>query len=99
MQEELLQQVELSLLPGIGPVTIRQLISYCGSASGVFGSSEARLSNIPGIGKKTARSISSHRDPAQAGKQLKLADQIQASIHFYTGSSFPRRLKQLEDGP
>lgn len=99
MQEELLQQVELSLLPGIGPVTIRQLISYCGSASGVFGSSESRLDNVPGIGKRTACTISSHKDRTEAMKQLKIAVQIKASIHFYTNKSFPHRLKQLEDGP
>ena len=61
MHEELLRQVELSLLPGIGPVTIRQLISYCGSASRVFDTSEAKLGTIPGIGKKTAQAIKSKR--------------------------------------
>ena len=99
MHEEKLQQVELSLLPGIGPVTIRQLISYCGSASGVFGTSKARLAQIPGIGNKTAQVIGSGRDPAPARHQLTMASQFQASIHFFSNSSYPRRLKQLENGP
>jgi len=99
MHDEKLQQVELSLLPGIGPVTVRQLISYCGSACGVFGTSEARLGSIPGIGKKTAHTISAGRNQALARDQLKMAAAFQASIHFFTDESYPHRLKQLEDGP
>jgi DNA processing protein len=73
MREELLQQVALSLLPGIGPVTIRQLISYCGSVQNVFNSGLQSLSAIPGVGPKTAALIVSDSGRNQAAEQLRLA--------------------------
>ena len=51
MGEEHFNQVALSLVPGLGPVTIRQLISYCGSATAVLNAKPARLKAIPGIGE------------------------------------------------
>ncbi len=52
-----LHQVALTLVPGVGSILIRQLISYCGSADDVFRSPLGRLLKIPGIGEVTARSI------------------------------------------
>ena len=43
--------------PGIGAVTIRQLISYCGSASQVFQADYKRLIKIPGIGDKIVKAV------------------------------------------
>jgi DNA processing protein len=99
MREILLQQVALSLLPGIGPVITRQLINYCGSIEHVFNTSLKRLSAIPGVGPKTAEIITSGRVRDQANEQLKLAEKIGASIHFYTEKGFPNRLRNLENGP
>lgn len=99
MREELLQQVALSLLPGIGPVTIRQLISYCGSVQNVFNSGLKRLSAIPGVGPKTAALIVSDSGRNQAAEQLELAGKLGASINFFTEKGFPSRIKELDDAP
>lgn len=99
MREETLRQVALSLLPGLGPYTIRQLISYCGSATAVFQTSPAKLSAIPGIGKKTVQLIKSLSNLNLAKTQLKTAAAQGASVHFFTSKDYPDRLKPLEDAP
>ncbi len=99
MREEILQQVALSLLPGIGPATIRQLVSYCGSVDKVFNTSLKRLASIPGVGPKTAKLITSSKGLGQANEQLKLADALGATIRFFTDDNFPSRLKVLENAP
>jgi DNA processing protein len=99
MREELLQQVALSLLPGIGPVTIRQLISYCGSVKNVFNTSPKRLGSIPGVGPKTAELIISSSGRDRASEQLRSAKEFGAAIRFFTDKNFPNRLKTLENAP
>lgn len=99
MREELLLQVALSLLPGIGPVTIRQLLSYCGSVENVFNTNLKRLSAIPGVGPKTAALITSGRGRDRAAAQLELARKFGASIQFFTGKNFPSRIRELDNAP
>ena len=41
MDDEKLYQVSLSMVPGIGDVTAKTLLSYCGSANAVFKKVEA----------------------------------------------------------
>ena len=36
MKNDLIFQIGLTLIPGIGPVTAKKLISYCGSVEAVF---------------------------------------------------------------
>ncbi|WP_310587315.1 helix-hairpin-helix domain-containing protein [Dyadobacter sp. 50-39] len=43
--------------PGIGAVTVRQLIGYCGGASQVFDADYRKLIKIPGIGEKIVKAV------------------------------------------
>lgn len=99
MREELLNQVALSLSPGIGPITIKQLISYCGSATEVLKTSAARLEAIPGIGKKTIEAITSKRCHREALEQLEQARKQNATIYSFTDPDYPSRLKSLDNAP
>jgi DNA processing protein len=99
--EEKLYQLALNLIPGLGGVIIRQLISYCGSASAVFSSNKARLIRIQGIGDTTAHNILSQRNKVleEAEQELKWAEKHQVQIIFYTDSNYPERLRRLYDSP
>ena len=52
-------KVGITLIPGIGDKTIKQLVSYCGSAEAVFKETKGKLLKIPGIGQKAVSIISS----------------------------------------
>lgn len=99
MSSEKFYQVALSLIPGIGSVLTKQLISYCGSAESVFKSNKNKLSKIPGIGEKIATSIIGNEPFSLAEKELQRSDQLGIQILFYTDPDYPGRLKRIADAP
>lgn len=99
MGEEKLHQVALCLIPGLGSVSIRQLITYCGSARKVFSSNARQLSCIPGIGDKTAATILGSPALADAETELARAAAKNIQLIFYGEPSYPGRLKRLKDAP
>ena len=99
MSEELVFQVALELIPGIGDKGVKQLISYSGSAQSVFKSSKSKLLKIPGVGDKMASLIKSANHFTEAESILNDANKIGASVYHYTDSLYPKRLKQIPDAP
>ena len=99
MSTDTLSQIALTLVPGVGSVLVRQLISYCGSATDVFRSPVARLLKIPGIGEITARAILKPTGLAEAEQVMKRLEKLGAMAHFYTDKTYPARLKPLYDAP
>jgi DNA processing protein len=99
MEDEKLYQVALNLIPGIGDINFKHLISYCGSAEAVFKSTKQKLSKIPGIGEKTANSIFSNPILSEAERELKEAQKRNIQILFFTDKNYPSRLKHVYDAP
>jgi DNA processing protein len=85
--------------PGIGSVTVRQLISYCGGARKVFQADFRKLIKIPGIGEKVAREILKKEKLVFAEKEYSACQKGHLSLHFYTDPGYPVRLKPLFDAP
>ena len=92
-------QIALTLVPGVGSILIRQLVSYCGSATEVFRSPLARLMKVPGIGEVTARAILKPGVLAEAEQVVKQVEKLGATALFYTDKAYPARLKTLYDAP
>lgn len=99
MSDELVFQIALELIPGIGNRGIKQLISYSGSASEVYNSSQNKLKKIPGVGEKLANTILSNKNLTEAESIINDAQKINAQILHYTDSRFPQRLKHVPDSP
>lgn len=85
--------------PGIGAVTIRQLISYCGSASQVFESDYRKLIKIPGIGDKIVKAILSKTTLEYAEKEVIQCQKTATQLLFFTDPDYPARLRPLYDAP
>jgi DNA processing protein len=98
-QPELFYQLALTSVPGVGDVLIRQLISYCGSASEVFRSPLAKLRKIPGIGEVIARAILHPAVLLEAEKVQQQCEKLGVQQLFYTDKNYPARLKALYDSP
>lgn len=92
-------QIALTLVPGVGSILIRQLISYCGSAPDVFRAPLARLLKVPGIGAVTARALLKPGVLAEAERVGQRLEKMGATALFYTDKTFPARLKTLYDAP
>ena len=94
-----LHNIALTLVPGVGDILIRQLVSYCGSPAAVFQSPVAKLLKIPGIGEVTARAIRRPEHLTEAETVQKRLDTLNARALFYTDADYPSRLKTLYDSP
>ena len=51
MADSLVYQIAITLIPGIGDINGKKLVSYCGSVEAVFKERAKNLCRIPGIGK------------------------------------------------
>jgi DNA processing protein len=98
-KESLLYEVAIDLIPGIGSMLTRQLISYCGSAKQVFATPPGKLLKIPGIGQTHAKNIASKSLLSQAEAIVNQADKEKVHLLFYTHPAYPNRLKQIADAP
>jgi DNA processing protein len=99
MSQQLVYEVALGLLPGIGNQLSRQLVSYCGSARQVFHTPPGKLLRIPGIGKSHVRNLPLTAVLKQAENIIRQAEQQQVKLLFYTHPDYPKRLKQIADAP
>ncbi|WP_114778893.1 DNA-processing protein DprA [Botryobacter ruber] len=101
MSENSLYEVALTLLPGVGKLTARLLVSYCGSPKAVFSTPPGKLIKIPGLGEGTVRNMVAGFKQAllEAEGILKQAEAHNVQILFYTSADYPDRLKQIADAP
>jgi DNA processing protein len=99
MDTHKLYQVAINLIPGVGNLLARQLISYCGTAENVFSANKKKLMQIPGIGILTANAILHHSTFRQAEELISTCTKHQVRILHYTDEDYPFRLKQLYDAP
>ncbi len=98
-EEEKICTLALIHTPGIGAVTVRQLISYCGSASNVFKSDFKKLIKVPGVGEKIVRILLQKLGIGLGEQEFRDCEMDGNSLHFYTDASYPSRLKSLYDAP
>lgn len=96
---EKLYQIALTLIPKIGDVLVRQLISYCGSAEQAFKAPVSKLLKIPNVGQVIAQNIQDKSVLENARKIIQEADKQAVELLFYSDKNYPNRLKQLYDSP
>jgi len=97
--DEKVYQLALELIPGIGDISARQLISYTGSASAVFTNDKKNLKEIPGINAKIMGMIQASKPFDEAKKIIEDCERLNIQILHYTDSAFPHRLKETPDFP
>ncbi|MDZ4668686.1 MAG: DNA-processing protein DprA [bacterium] len=96
---DLLYQISLKLIPGIGDVLIKNLLAYCGSVEAVFKERRGALQAIPGIGSVLAENIFSYRNFEQAQKELAFIEKHHIQTYFYLDEAYPNRLRDIVDAP
>ncbi len=99
MKEALLYQIAINNIAGIGGVTAKRLISYCGSVEQVFKEKKDALLKIPGIGENLAKAVRKGAAFDRAEKEIRFIEKHKIKSLFYLDKDYPSRLKQCEDGP
>jgi DNA processing protein len=98
-EQALLYQIGITLIPGIGDISGKKLLAYCGSPEAVFNEKRNVLSKIPGIGHKTINSILNHNVFKRAEVEVDFIIKHHIQPLFYTDPDYPQRLINCEDGP
>jgi DNA processing protein len=98
-QQTLLYQIALTLIPNVGDVLAKNLISYCGGVEDVFKTKKSQLMRIPGVGEKIADSVFSFKNFSRAETELEFINKHQVKPLFYLDKQYPQRLKQYDDAP
>ncbi len=100
MQDSLQHQIALTLVPQVGAITAKILVSYCGSAEAVFKASRKELLKIPSIGPLTVDYIQEGSTALDiAEKELEFIEKNNIQALFYTHPKYPARLKLCNDCP
>jgi len=99
LNESLIYQIALTLVPGIGDLQGKKLVAYCGGAEAVFREKKKNLLKIPGIGTVMAGSLFKKDIFTRAEREMSFIRQFQIAPLYYLDPDYPDRLKHCEDGP
>jgi DNA processing protein len=92
-------KIALGLIPRIGDITARKLVSHFGSVEGIFHEPYRNLIKIPGIGSSIAKYISDRSYLDIAEKEVEYISKNNIRTYFYLDNDYPFRLKQCDDSP
>ncbi|HVU56376.1 MAG TPA: DNA-processing protein DprA [Puia sp.] len=99
MEKELLYQLALGSIPGIGPVYTRRLLHHFGEPSAIFHASGPALEKVFGLGSKRARDIARFTDFSAAEKEIAFLEKYSIRPLFITDRDYPQRLLRCPDAP
>ena len=97
--DDLKYKIGIGLIPGIGDILAKKLISYCGGVEAVFKEKKTALLKIPNVGEILADSIVNHDVLAKAEKEVDFINKHRISYSFYLDDDYPVRLKNCLDSP
>ena len=92
-------KIALGLIPRIGDINARKLVSHFGSVEAIFHEPYRNLIKIPGIGSGIAKYISDRAYLDTAEKEAEYVTKNNIRTHFYLDNDYPFRLRQCDDSP
>lgn len=101
MNDDILKyKIALGMIPGLGFVTAKNIISYCGSIENFFKATLKDLVKTPGVGEIVARKIIKNRDVLDlAEKEIRFLEKNDIHTNFYLDEDYSYLLKQCPDAP
>jgi DNA processing protein len=99
MNNTLLYQVALTMVPNVGPVQAKLLIEHFKDPEEIFRVKKDHLENIEGIGTIRAKSIKEFEDFNEAAKELAFIEKYKIQTLFITDEQYPHRLLNCYDAP
>jgi len=92
-------QIALLLVPGIGSVLGKKLVTMCGSAEAVFKESKRILQKVKGIGDVVSRAVGNREILARAEQEMAFLERYRITPLFFQDQDYPQRLLHCVDGP
>jgi DNA processing protein len=98
MPDNLVYQIALTLIPGIGPVQAKILLQHI-DVEEIFKAKRTSLEKIEGIGTVRAKSIKEFHDFSQAEEEIKFIEKYSITPLFIADKNYPKRLLNCYDSP
>ena len=99
MNNNLLHQVALTLVPNIGAVQARILVNHFGDAAAIFKAKKSVLDKLEGIGEIRAASIREFNGFKRAEEEIAFIEKYKIIPLFLTDEAYPKRLLNCYDPP
>lgn len=96
---ELIDDILLSTVDGVGPLTAERLIAYFGSASEVLRASRRDLERVDKVGPTLARKISQAREACDVEALLRFCEENGIEIVAFRDARYPARLREIDNPP
>ncbi len=96
--EDLIYNIAINMIPGLGNVGVRNMVSLCGSARAVFENLDELTQNGT-VNKVVADAIAGAKVLDMAKHQLEICQKHHIGIHYYQDRTFPRKLAAVEGAP
>lgn len=91
--------IALNMVPGIGPVRLRRLLSRFGSPVDVLAASAEALLEVPGIGAEVASSIASWEQTLRLEEELARIEKAGVQVLAWSSPDYPAVLREIHDAP
>lgn len=96
---ELIQALQLALVPGVGPRLRQTLLERFGSPAAVLQAAPSDLRSVPGIGPKLSGIIARASEQIDAAAELALCRRHGVSLLHESSPDYPRTLREIHDPP
>ena len=96
---ELVDNVRLSLVSGVGPLLRKALLERFGTSAAVLATAKDDLQHVDGIGPKIAARIVAAKDEIDAELELQIAAEHGIEVLIEADAEYPRPLRQIHDPP
>jgi DNA processing protein len=94
-------QIALTMLPGIGDISGKKLVAYCGGLEKVFNENKAGLQKYKMLGDAIIRRLVDGRADAlrRAEKEIRFIEKYKIKTFFFLDKEYPYRLSNCIDAP
>ena len=99
LSTELKYQIALGLIPNIGDIHAKALISYFGNAEAIFSARKKELEALEGIGTIRAAAIKNFHDFEKTEEEIRFIKKYKITPLFITDKNYPQRLLNCYDSP
>jgi DNA processing protein len=97
--QQLLDLIQLAMVPGVGPQISHVLLERFGSASNVLNATRGQLLGVTGVGPKIADKILRARQDFDAGAELALCRSMDVAVIARGDPLYPPPLENIPDPP
>jgi len=99
MNDEILYEIALTQLNGVGLLHAKTLIDHFGSAKALWETPDDELLNIGSVGKLLADANLRQEAMRRAEEEMKFIDKSNFDVIPFVSSQYPSRLKECADAP